>query len=88
VAHILHNLMEEAILDVVDDFMDKRNICACEQCRLDVVAIALNSLPPRYVATPKGVIYAKTDFLEIQKNIDVIGAILKAIELVKKNPHH
>ena len=49
----------------------------CEQCRLDIAAIALNSLS-RYVVTPKGASYARADLLEMQKYVDVIGAVTKA----------
>jgi len=85
---ILQNLMEETVLRAVEDLMQKQNMCTCEQCRLDVGAIALNNLPPRYVVTPKGASYARADLLEVQKYVDVIGSITKAIKLVKEHPRH
>jgi competence protein ComFB len=85
---ILQNLMEDTVLRAVEDLMKKQNMCTCEQCRLDVGAIALNNLPPRYVVTPKGASYAKADLLEVQKYVDVIGSITKAIKLVKEHPRH
>jgi competence protein ComFB len=85
---VLQNLMEETVLQAIEKFMDKESMCTCEQCRLDVAAIALNNLPPRYVVTPKGASYARADLLELQKYVDVIGAITKAIKLVKEHPRH
>lgn len=85
---ILHNLMEDSVLQAVSDLISKENICTCEQCRLDIAAIALNILPPRYVVTNKGASYARADLLEMQKYVDIIGAITKAIKLVKEHPRH
>jgi competence protein ComFB len=85
---VLKNLMEETVLQAIEEFMGKENMCTCEQCRLDVAAIALNNLPPRYVVTPKGASYAHADLLELQKYVDIIGAITKAIKLVKEHPRH
>ena len=85
---ILQNLMEDTVLTAIEELMNKQNMCTCEQCRLDVGAIALNNLPPRYVVTPKGASYARADLLEVQKYVDVIGSITKAIKLVKEHPRH
>lgn len=85
---VLHNLMEDSVLHAATELMSKENMCTCEQCRLDIAAIALNSLPPRYVVTSKGASYARADLLEMQKYVDIIGAITKAIKLVKEHPRH
>jgi len=85
---VLHNLMESTVKELINDLMAKENMCTCEQCRLDVAALALNNLPTRYVVSPKGASYARADLLELQKYVDVIGAITKAIRLVKEHPRH
>lgn len=85
---VMRNLIEEIVVDTVAEFLQKEGICGCEQCRLDVAALALNNLPPRYVVTAKGASYAKADMLDMQKYIDVVGAITKAIKLVKEHPRH
>lgn len=85
---VLRNLMEDSVLHAVSELIPTANICTCEQCRMDVTAIALNSLPPRYVVTNKGASYARADLLEMQKYVDVIGAVTKAINLVKEHPRH
>ncbi len=85
---VLKNMMEEAVLQVIDETLDKKHTCDCAQCRMDIAALALNKLPPRYVVTSKGASYGKTDLLELQKYIDVVGAITQAIRLVKEHPRH
>ena len=86
--HILHNLTEETVFHVINELVSDKTMCTCEQCRLDIAAIALNNLPPRYVVTNKGASYAKADLLEMQKYVDIIGAVTKAIKLVKDHPRH
>lgn len=85
---LLKNIMEDAVFQVIEELIAKKDVCSCEQCRLDIAAIALNNLPPRYVVTPKGASYGRADFLEIQKYVDIIGAVAKAIKLVKEHPRH
>lgn len=85
---VLQNIMEKVVFTAIDELLAEKNVCRCEQCRLDIAALALNKLPPRYVVTAKGASYAKADFLGIQKYVDVIGAVNRAIELVQKHPRH
>ena len=86
--HVLHNLIEDSVYQVINELVSDNFMCTCEQCRLDIAAIALNALPPRYVVTNKGASYARADLLEMQKYVDVIGAVTKAIKLVKDHPRH
>lgn len=86
---VLTNLMEEAVHKVLEEILEKETtVCKCEQCSLDIAAIALNNLPPRYVVTNKGASYARADLLEMQRYIDIMGAINKGIKLVKEHPRH
>lgn len=64
------------------------DMCKCNKCILDIKAIALNNLPPRYVVTEKGELYKKVEELDTQIQVDVIRAITKAIEQVRKNKRH
>ncbi|MGI5822857.1 MAG: late competence development ComFB family protein [Dethiobacteria bacterium] len=85
---ILQNLMEEIVFRTIDDLAPAEKVCTCERCRMDIAALALNKLPPRYAVSAKGASYTRADFLEIQKYVDVIGAVTQAIKLVQKHPQH
>ena len=77
---ILHNYMEDVVEAFLDDILDEtEGVCRCPKCRLDILAIALNKLPPRYVVTEKGMVYAKAAELELQFKADVIKDITKAV---------
>ena len=85
----LKNVMEELVIKKVDELLQKdEEICDCERCRLDVIAIVLNKLPTKYVVSIQGEAYTKLEFLRLQYKVDIITEIIQAIELVKKQPNH
>ncbi|HYE84213.1 MAG TPA: late competence development ComFB family protein [Clostridia bacterium] len=84
----LKNYMEELVVKKSDDILKLLNICKCEKCRLDIMALALNELPAKYVVTDKGELYTKVRELEQQFEVDVETAIVKAAIFVGKNPKH
>ncbi len=83
-----HNYMEDIVLNNLNLLLEKEDMCKCEKCRLDIMALALNRLPSKYVVTQKGHVYAKLAELELQLKADVIRELTRAIEIVKKNPQH
>ena len=50
--------------------------------------LALNHLPPKYISSYKGDVYARLDGMEVQYEVEVIQAIAKAIKIVHENPRH
>lgn len=84
----LKNYMEEIVLNLLEDVLDDINMCKCELCVMDIAALALNDLPPKYIATEKGELYSKANLLRNQFEVDVIAAITKAAVLVKRSPRH
>ncbi len=85
----LKNYMEDAVRDMLDDLMAKRNnICKCSRCRLDILAYALNRLPPKYVVTDKGHTYTRVAEMAQQFATDLVVALSRAIKHVNKNPRH
>ncbi len=85
----LKNCMESAVANLLDDAIKDMDICKCERCRYDIQAIALNHLPPRYAVTEEGEVYARIDeFFISQYRADIILEIIKAAEIVSRNPNH
>ncbi|EGD47255.1 Late competence development protein ComFB [Ruminiclostridium papyrosolvens DSM 2782] len=84
----LKNYMEEVVFNLIDGVLDDISMCKCELCVKDIAALALNSLPPKYIASEKGELYSKVNSLRNQFEVDVILAITKAAVLVKKTPRH
>jgi competence protein ComFB len=84
----IKNYMEDCVSDMLDQVLNDINVCACEKCKYDILAIALNSLPPKYVVTRKGQLYTKLSSLQQQFDVDIIAAITKASVIVARNPRH
>jgi competence protein ComFB len=84
----LKNHMEEVVFNQMKVVLQDIKMCQCEKCKMDVAAIALNDLPPKYVVTEKGVLFSKIDALQQQFEIDVTAAIIRAALLVRKSPWH
>jgi len=84
----LKNYMEELVSAKTDELLKFMDMCKCEKCRLDIIAIALNELPTKYVVSEKGELYTKLNELEQQFEIDVETAIVKAAATVSRNPKH
>ncbi len=58
--------------------------CQCMRCRLDVTAISLNSLPPRYFISPSSM-----EVEELASPLLMVEAsVLHALERVAQCPHH
>ncbi len=84
----LKNLIEDVVSHTIDDIKKYHNFCSCPQCRLDISAIALNVIPPRYVVSSKGASYGRAELLAMQKDLDVLAIVLDAIKQVQKKPRH
>ncbi len=84
----IKNYMEEIVFGQMKEVLNDINVCTCDKCILDIAAIALNDLPPKYIVTEKGELYSKLNTLSQQFEVDVVAAITKAAVLVKRKPRH
>jgi len=84
------NYMEDMVAQVLDDLVAKQNIdfCNCERCRADVIAVALNQLPPQYYVHEKGAAFTKTTCLRNEMLTRVTAELIKAIDKIKARPSH
>ncbi|MFT4006365.1 MAG: late competence development ComFB family protein [Lacrimispora sp.] len=85
---ISYNMMEQMVDDKLKGLMELTKICTCERCRADVRALALNELPPRYVATCAGEVMTQYELLAVQNQTNITTTIIGAIERVARNPRH
>jgi competence protein ComFB len=86
---LFKNYMEEVVDGTIEEILSYHDdVCGCERCRLDIKALALNHLPPKYVVTDIGYVYTKINELESQFKADVAVAVTNAIKVVRKNPRH
>ena len=81
------NVMEKIVEEHLDFILNEVDCCKCDDCRDDMMAIALNSLQPKYVSTLKGELFSRIDSKKYQNNIDIDVAVAKAIKIVSSSPH-
>ena len=82
-----HNLMEDIVLQHVDRILEADG-CCCDICKSDVIAYALNHLPPQYVVTDTGRMMVKLKNCDSQIRTDVLAALSNAVKLIRDNPRH
>lgn len=87
---LLVNEAETLVLDELGKQLDAYNgeICMCNDCLLDMAAIALNSVKPLYRVSLLGSIYASLAMDEESYAASIREAVTKAIDKVRKNPSH
>ncbi len=84
----LRNLMEDVVNQALEDVKKYYDFCSCDQCRMDISALALNKIPPRYVVSNKGESYGRADLLAMQSGLDVLSVVLEAVKMVQQKPRH
>jgi len=85
----LTNYTEETVNRYLDKWLKEADVCQCDDCRLDITAIMLNSLPPKYVVTEKGALWAQMDDdFDPQHRIDFMTILTKAVKIVNNSPRH
>ena len=84
----LKNHMETIVDQDLRKLMAENDMCDCDRCYIDTMALALNHLPPKYVITRVGELMTEIDATVVQQQADVLGAILNAIKIVKNKPSH
>lgn len=81
----METLVEESLESVLAGYPE---VCGCERCRLDMMALALNNLPPRYIVAERGLTHVNLQAANAQFSSDVLYAVNQAILLISMRPRH
>ena len=79
------NLMEVTVLEKLDELIKRFSCCQCDRCKKDIVALALDKLPPKYVVLSEGQAVPEVD---AQTNAQIISAMIQAVLQVRAHPRH
>ena len=82
------NVMETIALEHLRENQERFHTCTCNRCTVDVLALTLNEVRPKYVVVQKGAVSALTSFFEKKYMTDLLVAMVKACIQVAKNPRH
>jgi len=84
---LLVNERERYVSDELEHQLESRpDVCRCQECVLDMFALALNHTKPAYRVTLLGAIYAQANDEETTKEIE--NAVLNAVNKIHENPSH
>jgi competence protein ComFB len=84
---LLVNEKERYVVDELEaQFKARPEVCRCQECVLDMVALALNHTKPVYRVTLMGSIYAQAQDDEVRQEIE--NAVTNAIDKIHENPSH
>lgn len=81
--------MEEAVKNSLEELLGEKPYKSMEldeKEKWDIMAYALNRLPPKYLVTEKGHLYTRVNELKQQFKTDIVVELSKAIKHVKANP--
>lgn len=84
---LLVNEKERWIIDELEiQLKAQPAVCRCQECILDMTALALNHIKPTYRVTLLGSIYAKAEDETTQQ--EITDAVRQAVDKVHENPSH
>ncbi len=85
----LKNMMEDNVEYAINHLLPTMpNVCACEDCKLDIATYALNRLHPKYTRTDAGAILHRFDTSSQQVETEILAMVVSAISVIGSNPHH
>lgn len=82
------NVMESIVKDKIIYFMRQFDVCTCERCVADTIALTLNGLTPRYIVTSPAAVDPLISYYTNRLISDVTVEATKACMIVKDNPRH
>jgi len=87
---LLKNEAEVLVIREIELQLKKEpeDMCRCNECVVDIAAIALNSVKPLYRFSLLGTLYASQAMTEQSYAESVKKAVAQAIVKVRKNPAH
>jgi len=87
---LLRNEAESLVISEVEIQLKKepQTTCRCNECVVDMAAIALNAVKPLYRFSLLGTLYASQAMSEKAYAENVKTAVAQAIKKVKRNPAH
>jgi competence protein ComFB len=87
---LLKNEAENLVIREVEQQLmsEPESTCSCNECVVDIAAIALNNVKPLYRFSLLGTLYASQAMTEQSYADSVKHAVAQAIIKVKNNPSH
>ncbi len=86
--YICVNVTRALVEDKADKYIKMFGLCSCQRCRIDVIALALSNLPPKYVVAKPHDLVPRLSVYEQQYNAAILTQVMSACRKVLDRPHH
>lgn len=86
--YICFNVMQALVEDKADKYINMFGLCNCSRCHIDVVALALSNLPPKYVVAKPHELIPRLSMYEQKYSVVVVTQVMSACRKVLDRPHH
>lgn len=86
--YICYNITQTLVEDKADKYIKMFHLCSCKRCRIDVIALALSNLPPKYVVARPHELIPRLSMYEQKYNAAVVTQVMSACKKVLDRPHH
>lgn len=86
--YVMLNVMERVVKDNIIYFMKQFEVCTCDRCRADTIALTLNGLPAKYQIVDRSAVDPLSSYYASRLISQVTVEALKACTQVKENPRH
>ncbi|MGL5436381.1 MAG: late competence development ComFB family protein [Lachnospiraceae bacterium] len=85
----LVNVMEEILNHInLEKHMKNYDLCLCQRCRVDVLALTLTRLPAKYMVVDESTVTPIISFYENKFRVRILTEIVKSCLEIKENPRH
>ena len=85
---VVLNVMEHVVKDKIIYFMRQFDVCTCDRCIADTIALTLNGLAPKYIVTTPAAADPLLSFYTNKFISDMTVEATKACMVIKENPRH
>lgn len=82
------NVMERIVEDKIIYFMRQFDVCTCDRCVNDTIALTLSGLLPKYIVTTPAAVDPLLSYYTNKYISDVTVEATKACMIIKDNPRH
>ncbi|KUO64832.1 MAG: competence protein ComFB [Gracilibacter sp. BRH_c7a] len=83
------NFNELMVKRAVEEYLPIANLpCKCERCQADIIAFALNRLPPRYYVSLKGEVMTHFESQMAPDRARVLSEVVSAAQIISAYPSH
>lgn len=82
------NVMEQIVKDKIIYYMRQFDVCTCDRCVADTIALTMNGLLPKYIVTTPAAVDPLISYYTNRLISDVTVEATKACMIVKDHPRH